>query len=329
MDGVRRRRRNDTILRRYAVVSTLFGLATSLGFGTQQAASGLNFLFGISDGMTTQFGIIIGITGLAILSVIRGLDGGIKLLSNINMVFAALLFLFVFIAGPTLLIFTGFGVNTVNYLLDFVPLSNWVGREDITWYHGWTIFYWAWWVSWAPFVGMFIARVSKGRTIREFILAVMFVPVMVMILWFTTFGNTAIYQLQQQMGQLANGFGDNSSMILFYVLENLPLTEITVAFSIILILIFFVTSADSGSLVLDTITAGGKIDAPMPQRIFWACMIGAVAAILLFGGGDSVLGSLQAGTITAALPFTFVLLACCASLYKGLQDEYRTLSKAA
>ena len=307
-----------------AVIATLFGLATSLGFGAMQAATGLFLLFGIDPGVTTQIGIIAGITLLATMSVVRGLDRGIKVLSNINILLAIILLLFVLIAGPTLAILIGLPVNTLNYLTDLVPLTNWFGREDGDWYHTWTIFYWAWWISWSPFVGMFIARVSKGRTIRQFLAAVLVMPVGVSVLWFTVFGTTAITQAQAGLGDIAGEITD-ASLVLFHMLENLPLTEFVSGFAIILLLIFFVTSSDSGSLVVDTITAGGKLHAPVGQRVFWATMEGLVAAILLFGGGGQVLGALQAGAITTALPFTFVLLACCVSLYLGLRHELDAL----
>jgi BCCT family betaine/carnitine transporter len=307
-----------------AVVATLFGLATSLGFGAMQAATGLNLLFGIDPGVTTQIGIIVGVTSFATLSVVRGLDGGIKVLSNINIVMAIVLMLFVLIAGPTLAILVGIPVNSLHYLADMIPLTSWFEREDAEWYQTWTIFYWAWWISWSPFVGMFIARVSKGRTIREFLAAVMLMPVGVAVLWFTVFGTTAIAQAQAGLGNIAEDM-TNASLVLFHVLENLPMTEVVSAFAIVVLLIFFITSSDSGSLVVDTITAGGKLHAPVGQRIFWATMEGVVAAILLFGGGGQVLGALQAGAIATALPFTFVLLLCCVSLYLGLRHELGSL----
>ena len=309
-----------------AVVATLFGLATSLGLGAQQIASGLHFLFEIDPGLLTQILIIAFITSIAIISVVRGLDGGVKVLSNINMVMAALFLAFVFIVGPTVLIATGFMDNALNYVRDFVPLSNWIGREDTDWFHGWTVFYWAWWISWSPFVGMFIARISKGRTVREFLLSVIFVPLVVTIIWFTTFGETALFQAEGGIGTLQAGIGE-VSLVLFHMLENLPFTQIASGFAVVLILIFFVTSSDSGSLVIDSITAGGKLHAPVPQRIFWATLEGGVAAILLYGGGAQALQALQAGAISAALPFTVVLLVCCVSLWKGLLNDHNALKR--
>ena len=303
-----------------AVIATLFGLATSLGLGAKQAASGLHFLFGLDAGLSTQVVLIAGITGLAIFSVVRGLDGGVKVLSNINIVLALLLLLYVIAAGPTLGIISSYGTNALAYVTDSVRLSNWIGREDTEWFHGWTIFYWAWWVSWSPFVGMFIARVSRGRTIRQFLAAVLVMPVIVAVIWFTSFGYTAIDQVKSGVGALPEGVSD-VSLVLFQMLENLPFAEISSFAAIILLIIFFVTSSDSGSLVIDSITAGGKLHAPTPQRVFWATMEGLVAIVLLVGGGSAALTSLQAGAITTGLPFTLVLLACCVSLYRGLDSE--------
>ena len=307
-----------------AVIATLFGLATSLGLGAQQISSGLGYIFGIEAGIGLQVAIIAFITAIAIGSVVRGLDGGVKVLSNINMAMAGMFLLFVFAVGPTLLILTGFWDNTLNYIRDFIPLSNWIGRDDTEWFHGWTIFYWAWWISWSPFVGMFIARISKGRTVRQFLFSVIFVPLIVTVVWFTTFGEVALLQAETGVGELANGI-DEVSLVLFHMLENLPLASISSLFAVVLVLIFFVTSSDSGSLVVDSITAGGKLNAPVPQRIFWASIEGLIAIVLLYGGGAQALQALQAGTIAVGLPFTIVLMVCCFSLWKGLSADSRAL----
>lgn len=312
----------------FAVVSTLFGLATSLGLGAKQAVSGLNFLFGIEASITSQIILIAAITALAVISVVRGLEGGVKVLSNINIALAFFMLLFVILAGPTLLIITGIGENTLHYIADTFALSQWGDRNDTEWFHGWTVFYWAWWISWSPFVGMFIARVSKGRTIRQFLGTVMFVPVLVSIFWFTAFGTTALDQIQNDVGSLPDGI-KSVSLVLFQMLENLPFAHISSAFAVVLVIVFFVTSSDSGSLVIDSITAGGKLHAPTPQRVFWATMEGLIAIVLLYGGGTQALTAMQAGTITTALPFTIVLLVCCASLYKGLADEQRSIRSLA
>ena len=305
-----------------AVLATIFGLATSLGLGASQAAGGLNFLFGVDNNISTQIGIIVAVSAIAIFSVVRGLDGGVKLLSNINMTIAFALLLFVIIAGSIGAFFSNFFGILGSYAQNIVPLSNWVGREDETWFHGWTVFYWAWWISWSPFVGMFIARISKGRTVREFMVAVLIVPTLVSAVWMAAFGGSALDQIQAGVGELTNGVGD-VSLAMFQMLENLPMVQITSTLAIILVLVFFITSSDSGSLVIDSITAGGKVDAPVPQRLFWAVLQGVIAGVLLYGGGSEALTALQAGAITVGLPFTVVLLCMCFSLYKGLKSEPR------
>lgn len=303
-----------------AVLATVFGLATSLGLGAQQAAGGLHYLFGVSGGLSTQISVIILVTVIASYSVAQGLDGGVKLLSNINMVIAAGLIALIFALGPTLGIFDTMGTIISSYAEEIVPLSNWMGREDSTWYHGWTVFYWAWWVSWAPFVGMFIARVSRGRTVREFVTAVLLIPTVVTMIWMSVMGGTAIDQATHGIGELANGITD-ASMAMFQMFAQLPLSGVISFIAIVLVLVFFITSFDSGSLVIDSITAGGKSDSPIPQRLFWTAIEGVIAAILLMVGGSEALTSLQAGTVTTGLPFTVVLILMCVSLYLGLKSE--------
>ncbi len=305
-----------------AVLATIFGLATSLGLGAQQAAGGLSFLFGIENNLTTQVGFIVLVTAIAMVSVARGLDGGVKLLSNINMIIAAALIALIIVVGPTLTIFSSVATVTSAYAENFLPLSNWIGRDDSTWYHGWTVFYWAWWVSWSPFVGMFIARVSKGRTVREFVTAVLLIPTVVTIVWMAVMGGTAMDQATHGVGQLADGISD-VAQAMFQMFEHLPLSGLLSIIGIVLVLVFFVTSSDSGSLVIDSITAGGKLDAPVPQRLFWASVEGIIACALLVGGGNEALTALQAGAITTGLPFTLVLILMCVSLYRGLQTELR------
>ena len=307
-----------------AVIATIFGLATSLAFGAQQAAGGMAFLFDISSGLTTQIVIIVGVTLVALVSVVRGIDGGVKVLSNINMMFAAVLLLFVMIAGSVVALIANIGITATAYLDYLLPLSNPVGRDDETFYHGWTIFYWAWWISWSPFVGMFIARVSRGRTVREFLIAVLLVPTLVTIVWMSTFGGNGLEQSIAGVGALAAGISD-SSLALFQMLENLPLTTITSFLAIVLVLVFFVTSSDSGSLVVDSITSGGKTDAPTAQRIFWVIVEGLIAAVLLTVGGADALSALQAGAVSTGLPFAIVLLLMCVALAKGLTHERKLL----
>lgn len=301
-----------------AVVATVFGLATSLGYGASQAATGLNYLFGIPMTDMTQIVLIVIITALALVSVVAGLDSGVKRLSEINMGVAAVLLLFVIVVGPTLAIFTGFFSNLGAYFSNIVELSMPFGREDANYSQGWTAFYWAWWISWSPFVGMFIARVSRGRSVREFIVCVILIPSTVCVLWMTAFGGTAISQYVNDGYQAV--FNADLPLKLFAMLDVMPFAEITSIVGIILIVVFFITSADSGSLVIDTIAAGGKVDAPTPQRVFWCTFEGLVAIALLLGGG---LAAAQAMAVTTGLPFTIVLLVASVSLVKGLMDEPR------
>ena len=301
-----------------AVFATLFGLATSLGFGAQQANAGMNYVYGIPNNVTVQVILIIGITAIALVSVLRGLDGGVKVLSEINMTLAFALMLFVLLTAGAVGILSEFGNGLVAYAREVVPLSNPFGREDTGYMQGWTAFYWAWWISWSPFVGMFIARVSRGRTVREFVICVLLIPSLVCTLWMSVFGGVAIQQVVQD-GYTAAQEAE-LPIQLFKMLDGLPLAGITSFIGIVLVIVFFVTSSDSGSLVIDTITAGGKVDAPVTQRVFWCTFEGLVAIALLIGGG---LGALQAMVISTGLPFTVILLIICWAIYKGLSDERR------
>lgn len=303
-----------------AVLATLFGLATSLGLGAKQAASGINHIFGFSGDIGLQLVVIGGVTALAVISVIRGIEGGVKVLSNINMCIALALLLFVGLAG-----FSAVGsalITTIgSYAASIIPLSNPHGRADEAWFQGWTVFYWAWWISWSPFVGMFIARVSKGRTVRQFLMAVLIVPTAVTIVWMSVFGGVAINQIINVTGELGTKGLTEIPLAMFQMFDALPMSMLLSIIAIILVLVFFITSSDSGSLVIDSITAGGKLDAPVPQRSFWAIIEGAIAAALLWIGGTEAIEALQAGCITTALPFTFVLLLMCISLMMGFHTE--------
>ncbi|TCD13411.1 BCCT family transporter [Oricola cellulosilytica] len=301
-----------------AVFATLFGLATSLGFGATQAMAGLNHLLGTEGGDVAKVVLILAITAVALGSVVAGLDAGVKRLSELNMVLAALLLVFIFLVGPTLAIATGFFENTVAYLANVVPLSNPFGRTDLNFMQGWTSFYWAWWISWSPFVGMFIARVSYGRTVREFLICVLIVPTVVSIIWMSTFGGAAI---EQVMADATAAVGEVSQDLkLFIMAQAYPLTQIVSFVGILLVVVFFVTSSDSGSLVIDTITAGGKVDAPVAQRVFWAIFEGLVAIALLLGGG---LGALQGAAVATGIPFAFILLVMMYSTFRGIANERR------
>ncbi|PTA98263.1 MULTISPECIES: BCCT family transporter [unclassified Sulfitobacter] len=303
-----------------AVFATLFGLATSLGLGATQANAGLNELFGVAVGPTTQVLLITGITAIATVSVLRGLDGGVKVLSEINMGLAFLLLAFVLLVGPTLAILSTFRSSLLAYVEYLPGLSNPIGREDVNFMQGWTSFYWAWWISWSPFVGMFIARVSRGRSVREFLTCVLLIPSLVCVLWMSVFGGMAIDQV------ISDGYTAAQEAELprqlFAMLDALPLAGITSLIGIVLVIVFFVTSSDSGSLVIDTITAGGKVDAPAPQRVFWCIFEGAVAIVLLLSAGG--LKSLQSMVISTGLPFTVVLLFLCYAIFRGLRAEMKT-----
>jgi BCCT family betaine/carnitine transporter len=253
--------------------------------------------------------------------VVRGLDGGVKVLSEINIAMAALLLLFIIFVGPTGTIFETIFSGGVAYVKELIPLSMPFGREDANFASGWTAFYWAWWISWSPFVGMFIARVSRGRTVREFVFCVMIIPTIVCVLWMGAFGGTAIAQV---MADAAAPVKDAAlELKLFEMLKPLPLAGLTSFIGIVLVLVFFVTSSDSGSLVIDTITAGGKTDAPVAQRVFWCTFEGVVAATLLLVGGATALTALQAMAVSTGFPFTIVLLAMCVSLFIGLRQTQK------
>lgn len=301
-----------------AVIATLFGLATSLGFGVQQINAGLTYLFDIPNSTFTQILLIAGITGIATMSVVLGLDGGVRRLSELNMKLAALLLVAVLIVGPSLFIFDSFVQNLGFYLQKLPELGFWTeAYKQSHWQNDWTVFYWAWWIAWSPFVGMFIARISKGRTVREFVLGVLIVPSLLTFVWLSTFGGSAIFLELTGQTDITQAVSDDVATALFVLLEHFPFSQISSFLGILLVINFFVTSSDSGSLVIDSITAGGKLDAPVGQRIFWALTEGAVAAVLLVGGG---LTALQTASITTGLPFAVVLLLICYNLLKGMKS---------
>ena len=301
-----------------AVFATLFGLATSLGLGAGQTAAGLEHLFGVPATDTTRVLIIAGITCIALLSVVAGMDRGVKRLSQANLLLALLLLAFVLAVGPTLDLLGGFVASLGHYVAAIGPLSNWVGREDSDFLHGWTTFFWAWWLSWSPFVGMFIARVSRGRTVRELVGCMLIVPVLFSALWMNVFGATALshYLDGGHTGVVEAVQAQQPELALFRMLEVMPLSGVTSCIGIVLVVVFFVTSSDSGSLVIDTITAGGKLDAPVAQRVFWCVSEGLVAIALLLGGG---LVALQTAALATGFPFALVMIAMCYSTWKGLR----------
>lgn len=304
----------------FAVIGTIFGVATSLGLGVLQINAGLDYLFGFSTSTTMQIILIISITCIAIVSVVSGLDKGIKILSEINIALAIALLLLILALGPTVFLLKALMQNTGAYLSDLVQNTfNLFAYQKTDWMGGWTIFYWGWWLAWAPFVGLFIARISRGRTIREFILGVMFVPTVFTLTWMTIFGNSAIDMVfnlgNTDLGQLAN---DNTPVALFLFLEQFPFASLLSFIAVIMIVIFFVTSCDSGAMVVDMLCSNGNNQTPVWQRIYWTASIGLVAAVLLLSDG---LSALQTMTIASALPFTVILLFAMFGLAKALKVE--------
>src|SRR5690554_1014947 len=304
----------------FAIIGTVLGIATSLGFGVLQINSGLNYLFGLPVNELVQVVLIIVATGLATLSVVSGLDKGVRRLSEINLLLAVALMLFVLVLGPTAFLLKSYIQNTGSYLSDIVYKTfNLYAYEPTDWIGGWTLFYWGWWISWSPFVGMFIARISRGRTIRQFITGVMLVPTGFTLAWMTVFGNSAIDLIMNQgISQLADTVSADSSLALFNFLEHFPLTGMLSLIAVVMVMLFFVTSADSGSLVIDMLASGGKFNTPVWQRIFWASSTGIIAIALLLSGG---LQALQIVTIASALPFSAILLATLWGLLRALHVD--------
>jgi len=303
----------------FAVVSTVFGVATSLGLGASQVNAGFSYLFDLDVSTTNQIIIMCVITTLAVISVATGLDKGIKVLSEANMLLAVTLLVLIFLLGPTVFLLQAYLQNIGDYLADIIHNTfNLFAYKKTDWIGGWTIFYWGWWLAWAPFVGLFIARISRGRSIREFIIGVMLIPTVFTLLWMTIFGNSAIDLVHNQnVVALGEMVSQNSSVALFVFLENFPLSTLLSFFSVLMIVIFF-TSCDSGAMVVDMLCSHGSNNTPLWQRVYWAVGIGVVAAILLLAGG---LNALQTMTIASALPFTIVLLLAIVGLIKALRVE--------
>ncbi len=299
----------------FAVCGTVFGVATSLGFGVSQMTAGLSYIYALPDTLTAKIVVIMLVMGAATLSVLSGADRGIRRLSELNLTVAVLLMLFVLVLGPTLFLLRALVQNFGLYLDHFVMRTfTLYAYEPRAWMADWTLFYWAWWIAWSPFVGMFIARISRGRTIREFVIGVLFVPTAFTFLWMTVFGNTAIsLDLGAAKGAIAQAVQADLSTALFKFLGYLPAASVTSTLAILLVAVFFVTSADSGALVIDTLASGGKEDTPRWQRMYWCILLGATATLLLVAGG---LGALQAATLLAALPFCFIMLLLAYSLIR-------------
>jgi choline/glycine/proline betaine transport protein len=304
----------------FAICGTLFGVATSLGFGVLQINAGLTHLIGLPNGVGVQLALIAVITVIATVSVVTGVDKGIRRLSELNLILAILLMLFVLVTGPTAQLLRDF-VQNVGFYLDSIVLRtfNIYAYEPRPWIDAWTLFYWAWWISWSPFVGMFIARISRGRSVREFVVAVLFIPAGFTFFWMTVFGNTALtIDTTIAHGALSAAVAEDLSVALFRFFEYLPLSAVTSTLAVLLVAVFFITSSDSGSLVVDTIAAGGETETSALQRVFWCALEGIVAAVLLVAGG---LSALQSATIATALPFSLVMLVLVWALFKGMQAD--------
>jgi len=301
----------------FAILGTVFGVATSLGYGVLQINSGFHHLFGLPVSATVQVILIACTCGLATLSVASGLDKGIRILSELNLALAVILMLFVLLLGPTVFLLQTYVQNTGAYLSDIVNKTfNLYAYQPTDWIGGWTLLYWGWWLSWSPFVGLFIARISRGRTIREFVCGVLFVPAGFTLLWMTVFGDSAIHMiLNEGIRDLASVVDQDSSLALFAFLEHFPLSSVVSMVAVLMVVVFFVTSADSGALVVDMLASSGHAHSPLWQRIFWSVSIGVVAVALLLANG---LKALQTATIASALPFSVILLASIWGLFRAL-----------
>jgi len=303
-----------------AVFGTLFGLATSLGLGAMQINRGLARLLGAPETPAFQVGLIAGITACATLSLVSGLGKGIRRLSEVNMSLAALLWVFVLVAGPTAFVLSAVPDVLGGYLASLPALTVGSGPngDDLAWQRSWTLFYWAWWISWAPFVGVFVARISRGRTVREFVLGVLGVPTVATLFWFAAFGGSALASELHGPGGIAAAVEKNVATAVYALLEQLPWAGPSSAIAAVVVALFFVTSSDSGSYVVDTLTSGGHPDPPVWQRVFWATAEGAVAAVLLTVGG---LRALQSAAVNTGLPFCAVLLASALCLVHAMRSE--------
>jgi choline/glycine/proline betaine transport protein len=304
-------------------VGTLFGVATSLGFGAIQINAGLSYVAGIDSSRIVQLILIIVITAVATGSVLLGLNAGIKRLSEINISLMTLLSLFILIAGPTVFILRALVESTGYYLQNIIATSMRTDMfTDPGWQGDWTIFYWGWWISWSPFVGMFIARISRGRTVREFITGVLLVPTVITFAILSIFGQTALNIELFGVGGITEATADSVQFALFAMLEHLPIPLVTSIIAIIVIATFFVTSSDSGSLVHDTLASGGSIEHTWETRVFWAVSEGAVAAILLFAGGATGLAAFQQASITTGVPLAILMLVICYALFVALRQDH-------
>ncbi len=300
-------------------IATLFGLATTLGIGIQYISAGLHYLFGLEDSVSVQIILVFSLTTAACISLIRGLRRGIKNLSVVSAWLAVSILVFLFILGPTHFILDSFLQNTGYYLQHFVSLGTWSEVYSSTsWQDGWTLFYWGWWFAWAPFVGIFVARISKGRTVREFVGGVILAPTLATIVWITIYGGAGIYEELFGAGGIVDAVNANIHTAIYVLLERYPISIVSSLAIVLVGLIFFVTSSDSGSFVVDCITSSTSGETPKRQRVFWSFLEGLVASMLLLGGG---LVALQTASLTMGLPIAFIMIPMCYALYKELGKE--------
>lgn len=304
----------------FAVIATLFGLCTSLGYGVDQLSAGLNYLFQLKNSRLTDVILIMGISLIACISVVLGVKKGIQKLSKFNVYLAFIFLGIIFISGSTIFILKNFIQNTGAYVSNFIELANWTATfENEEWQNTWTIGYWGWWIAWSPFVGMFIAKISKGRTVKEFILGVMLIPTVFVFFWMASLGGSGILEIINENNHLLASIQEESNLSLYVFLEQLPWSAFLQVIAMFLIASFFITSSDSGSLVVDTLTSNHQVNSPKKLRVFWAILEGVIASILIYSGGLLIL---QTASVLAALPFCIVLLVACYSLMKALKVEY-------
>ena len=306
-----------------AILTTVLGVTTSLGLGTEQISSGLSYIFSLTESFSNKLIIIFVITLIGLISVCLGLDKGIKRLSQINMILASSLMLFIFLFGPTIFILNALIQNLGSYLNTIIESATWTEAYDKTsWQNGWTLFFYTWWFAWAPFVSLFIARISYGRSIKEFIIGVLFVPSFIVFLWMGIFGNAAIYQVINETSQINEIVNNNYTVALFALFDVYPISQIISIISLVLIVTFFVTSSDSGALVASMLSSKKDTsihsDSPLISRITWAILLGIVAAVLLYKGG---LVALQTSVVITGVPFSIIVVFAIRQFYLSLESE--------
>ncbi|WP_166243341.1 glycine betaine uptake BCCT transporter [Paenibacillus turpanensis] len=309
----------------FAVIATVFGVATSLGLGAMQINGGLHFLVGVPRTISSQLLIVLVVTVLFLISASTGLDKGIKYLSNLNLGFASLLLLFVIVMGPTFFIIEALTTTIGSYIGNLIPMSfRMTPFTERTFVGAWTIFYWAWWILWSPFVGSFIARVSKGRTIREFVTGVLFVPTFLSMIWFSAFGGTALQHEMFVGRKISEAVNEDMTLALFVMLQQLPLSSIVIILATLLIITFFITSADSATFVLGMLTSNGSDHPKKSIKFIWGILVSAIASVLLLSGG---LNGVQTASIVMALPFSVIMILMIISINKALKEEVKEMER--